>query len=738
MGMKSLSWTIASLLISLCTVTAALGGASAVEAKKPAAKGPGPLILDDVPQPMTARRPRTESDRQHVEALALFAAGRMHERREEFAEALRCYQRALRYDQQSAAVARAIIPVAVRLKRYSEAVRYALKVVELEDADPLLLRRLGVFLSEENDWPRAVALYEKALAARGKGKETATDILLRMELGRIYQFTEKYPKAADNFARVLHAIDHPDEFAIDEQFGKALLGDAGVTYQLMGDCFLAAGRPQEAQVVFEKANRLKPDKALWQFHLARVLAKSGKPAEALAALEAAFAAHLSQENMTPYETLADVLASLGRKSELVDRLEKLYAAEPKNVPLGYYLAGQYRAAGKLDKTETLYVALLKEHPVMAGYRSLVEIYRQGKRFDLLVALMGAMLEKTSVLETLGTESQTISSDAEAMRGIVAAGRAMFKADPAKFGYGNRLAVALLALEAKQFETAGEFFQLALATKPKAAAEVLMAWGVGLLMADRSAEAVKVFQRGIDEKMLPQDNPAFYFYLAGALALAERTDEALVAARTAAERKKDSARFSGRVAWVLYGAKRYAEARKAYEALIGQFDADHDSPETRDVLREARLALSNLAVIQGDLPRGEEWLEQVLDEFPDDDGALNDLGYLWADQNKDLDRAKRMIERAVKAEPDNMAYRDSLGWVLFRLGQYPEAIAQLEKAAADKKPDGTVLDHLGDAYRKTNRRDKAVEAWRKAVEVFRREKDKDTEKIKAVEKKMTAN
>ena len=92
----------------------------------------------------------------------------------------------------------------------------------------------------------------------------------------------------------------------------------------------------------------------------------------------------------------------------------------------------------------------------------------------------------------------------------------------------------------------------------------MAWGVGLLMADRSAEAVKVFQRGIDEKLLPEENPAFYFYLAGALAMAERTDDALAAARIAAEKKKDSARFRGRVAWVLYGAKRYDEARKAYE------------------------------------------------------------------------------------------------------------------------------------------------------------------------------
>ena len=59
----------------------------------------------------------------------------------------------------------------------------------------------------------------------------------------------------------------------------------------------------------------------------------------------------------------------------------------------------------------------------------------------------------------------------------------------------------------------------------------------------------------------------------------------------------------------------------------------------------------------------------------------------------------MIRQAVAAEPDNAAYRDSLGWVLFRLGKYPQAVAELKKAAADKTVDGTVLEHLGDAYAK---------------------------------------
>jgi tetratricopeptide (TPR) repeat protein len=726
-----------SLMSVVFAVALMLGdGRLAAEPRMQGPLGPGPLILDDMPDLLVPKRPRTEADRDRLEAITLFSTGRMHEQREEYVDALRCYERAMRYDPHASAIARAIVPVAAHLNRPTEAVDYLLKAGGLEEVDPVGLRKLGISLIQDGDWARAMALYEKVLAARAKGKETADDVILRMDLGRLYQMTEKHKEAAECFAHVIHALDHPDKLAIDDQMKKALLGEPGPTYQLMGECFLSADRPDEALAAFQMADQVAPDKALQQFNLARLYAKTGKPAEAaLEALDASFAAHLTDEGIEPYETLAAVLARLDKKDELIGRLEKLHVDQPGNLPLGYFLATQYRAAGKFDKAESLFLDLFKSKPLLT-YHTLAEMYQQGRRFDALLAVTGEALEKTSVLETLGAEEQTISGDAETMRGLIETARARMKSDPEKFGYGMRLAVALLALEAKQYETAGEFFDLALATKPKQAAEVLLVWGVGLLTGEHAAEATKVFQRGIDEKALPDDNPAFYLYLAGALAMEKQTDEALTAARTAAEKKPDSARYRGRTAWVLYFAKRYDEAMKAYGELVREFDADHTSAENRAVLREARQVLSIMCVIKGDLPQAEEWLEQVLDEFPDDPSALNDLGYLWADENKHLARAQRMIRQALDADPDNTAYHDSLGWVLFRLEKCPEAIIELEKAAAGKKPDGVILDHLGDVYMKADRRDKAAEAWRKAVEVFRQEKD--IEKAEAVEKKMIVN
>nr|NIP87070.1 tetratricopeptide repeat protein [Planctomycetales bacterium] len=121
----------------------------------------------------------------------------------------------------------------------------------------------------------------------------------------------------------------------------------------------------------------------------------------------------------------------------------------------------------------------------------------------------------------------------------------------------------------------------------------------------------------------------------------------------------------------------------------------------------------------------ELLEQVLDEFPEDHGALNDLGYLWADRGVHLPQALKMIRRAVEAEPDNPAYRDSLGWVWYRLGQPERARAELQRAAEllDDEPDGVILEHLGDVYHALGQAAEARAAWQQALAAFAEEEDR---------------
>lgn len=97
-------------------------------------------------------------------------------------------------------------------------------------------------------------------------------------------------------------------------------------------------------------------------------------------------------------------------------------------------------------------------------------------------------------------------------------------------------------------------------------------------------------------------------------------------------------------------------------------------------------------------------------------ALNYLGYMWAERGVNLAEAEEYIRRAVDLEPDNPAYLDSLGWVLYQQGRYHEALAPLERAAqlAAGEPDAAIEEHLGDALQKLGRRSEAIKAWERAA------------------------
>lgn len=98
-------------------------------------------------------------------------------------------------------------------------------------------------------------------------------------------------------------------------------------------------------------------------------------------------------------------------------------------------------------------------------------------------------------------------------------------------------------------------------------------------------------------------------------------------------------------------------------------------------------------------------------------ALNYLGYMWVDSNRNLDEAEEFINQALGQDPDNGAFLDSLGWLRFRQGRYSEALPILLKALEQlPRPDPVVLDHIGDTYHKLNKPTEALSYWRRALAI----------------------
>ncbi|HTD66507.1 MAG TPA: tetratricopeptide repeat protein, partial [Candidatus Limnocylindria bacterium] len=120
---------------------------------------------------------------------------------------------------------------------------------------------------------------------------------------------------------------------------------------------------------------------------------------------------------------------------------------------------------------------------------------------------------------------------------------------------------------------------------------------------------------------------------------------------------------------------------------------------------------------GKIPEAEKYFEQCLSMSNSFAPALNYLGYMWAERGTNLTRARTMIEHAVKLDPTNAAYLDSLGWVLFKQGHTKEALDPIRKAVElNDEPDATLFDHLGDVYSALKQPEKAREAWRKSLQI----------------------
>ncbi len=129
-------------------------------------------------------------------------------------------------------------------------------------------------------------------------------------------------------------------------------------------------------------------------------------------------------------------------------------------------------------------------------------------------------------------------------------------------------------------------------------------------------------------------------------------------------------------------------------------------------------------------KAEADLKAALAFEPDHPYILNYLGYSWADQGMHLNQAVDMIKRAIKLQPTDGYIVDSLGWVYYRMKDYPRAVKYLEQAVELMPNDPTINDHLGDAYWKTGRKNEAQFQWKRALSL-----NPDDEQLKSIQNKI---
>jgi tetratricopeptide (TPR) repeat protein len=156
--------------------------------------------------------------------------------------------------------------------------------------------------------------------------------------------------------------------------------------------------------------------------------------------------------------------------------------------------------------------------------------------------------------------------------------------------------------------------------------------------------------------------------------------------------------------VLRGHKKFAECADAYSKGVALIDKPVKANWVMFYFRGICYERSK------QWPKAEADLKKAIELFPDQPHVLNYLGYSWIDQGINLDQGMAMIKKAVQQRPDDGYIVDSLGWAYYRLGNYEDAVKQLDRAIELKPEDPTINDHLGDAYWRVGRRLEAKFQW----------------------------
>ena len=169
----------------------------------------------------------------------------------------------------------------------------------------------------------------------------------------------------------------------------------------------------------------------------------------------------------------------------------------------------------------------------------------------------------------------------------------------------------------------------------------------------------------------------------------------------------------------------SESSQNYFLLAQLFEDQQEFTKAVDVLNKAKKIFPQnpqvyfyLGSIQDKMNQKEQMIvsmQKVLELDRDHVQAMNYLAFSWAEMNLELDKAEKLARTAVIKEKNDAFILDTLGWVLYKKGNFSEAKNVLEKAYSMQPAVGIIAEHLGDAYIKLNQFDKARELFIKASE-----------------------
>ena len=212
---------------------------------------------------------------------------------------------------------------------------------------------------------------------------------------------------------------------------------------------------------------------------------------------------------------------------------------------------------------------------------------------------------------------------------------------------------------------------------------MMNEGIRLL---RRGQYERALQLLLDAHVESPEYPELSYYLGLCYTHLERYDEALLYLEqvVTSELSFTHVYQSRMILGYIYSVTgRYRLAEFEFRKLL---EDGFDSARTH-------AALGYVLHAQNELTESVRELERAIELDPENGNALNSLGFILADTGKDPRKAVEYCRRALRRQPDNPAYLDSLGWAYYRLGRPDEARDMLRSALQAAPGNKEIASHL---------------------------------------------
>ena len=497
---------------------------------------------------------------------------------------------------------------------------------------------------------------------------------------------EQRAEAIARFATaVSYELNDKPDLALDEYYRAALAdpqNEGLVTQTALR--LLQANRTEKAIDVLHAASGDPDASASVIALLARSYFQNGQTNQAIAAGISAIKRDPAE--LAGYQTLADIHFQAGNIEELVKVLN--HGAKQSKADAAFLVG--------LAETYTRYIQLQPKSAETLKPHALVLV----KRAADLKPDNGVLLQKLAESFSVLGERQTAAEIYVKLLGKYSQVPAMRDA--------LREKLANIYLLSSDKEHAAEQLQAIIRDNPTRYPQAFYVLGTIAFDQRKFDEAADYFSKAL---VIVPDLEQAYYDLAAAQLNGDKPHDALGTLQRV--KKKYPKSFIGE-----FYAGLASQKVKDYASAVKHFTAAEIIGKAGDKARlDSHFYFQFGAACERnrDYEQAEKYFRAALDLKPDDAETLNYLGYMWADRGVKLDKAEELIAKALKLEPENHAYLDSMGWVLFKLSRYDQALSFLLKAVnGSKDADPVLYDHLGDVYSALKQPDKAREAWQKSL------------------------